>query len=100
MKVRNFIAALWASSAALLSAHTAPVTSNDEAVAAQVRQALDQDPYFYDGHVQVLARDGAIVLQGLVMSAWDLTDAIRIARRVAGDHRIVNDLELEVGGRQ
>jgi osmotically-inducible protein OsmY len=74
--------------------------SGDEAAAAQVRQALHHDPFFYDRHVQVLARDGTIVLEGFVMSAWDLTDAIRIARRAAGNYRVVDDLELEVGGRQ
>jgi hypothetical protein len=100
MKARIFMTALWASGAALLSAHAGQASIGDEAAAAQVRQALHQDPYFYDRHVQVLARDGAIVLQGFVMSAWDLTDAIRIARRAAGNHRIVDNLELEVGGRQ
>ena len=100
MKALHCMTALWVLSAAVLPVHAGEASSGDEAVAAQVRQALHQDPFFYDRHVQVLARDGTIVLQGFVMSAWDLTDAIRIARRAAGNHRIVDNLELELGGRQ
>ena len=70
----------------------------DEEVKEQVEQALHTDPYFYDGHVTVTIKDGVVTLSGVVFDEWDLRVAKRIAKRIAGVRRVVNDLEIELGG--
>jgi osmotically-inducible protein OsmY len=70
----------------------------DEAVRTNVEAALHSDPYFYDGHVTVTIKNGIVTLTGIVFDDWDLRAAIRIARRIAGVKRVVNDLEIRLGG--
>ncbi len=70
----------------------------DEQVKMQVEEALHTDPYFYDGHVTVTIKDGVVTLSGVVFDEWDLRAAKRIAKRIAGVRRVVNDLEIELGG--
>jgi osmotically-inducible protein OsmY len=43
---------------------------------------------------------GAVVLRGFVFSGSDLSDAIRIASKAAGDRRVIDDLSIEQGGRR
>jgi osmotically-inducible protein OsmY len=61
----------------------------------QVRVALHADPYLYDRHVEVTADGDVVVLTGVVYSDWELQDALRIARKAAGNRRIVDNLSLE-----
>jgi BON domain len=63
-----------------------------------VESALRSDPYFYDAHVTVSTENGNVVLQGFVSGPWDLLDAIRIARKAAGNTRVIDDLEILLGG--
>jgi osmotically-inducible protein OsmY len=75
----------------------------DEKLIKRVKDALHADPYFYDEHVTVSVENGAVVLHGFVSSDWDLRDALRIARKAAGDRRVVdnlsiNDLSTKWGG--
>ena len=72
----------------------------DAEVRDRVQLALHDDPYFYDGHVQVSVDDGVVHLHGLVFSDWDLRDAMRIAGKAAGDRRVINNLTIVVGGRR
>jgi osmotically-inducible protein OsmY len=37
-------------------------------------------------------------LHGIVFDEWDLRVAKRIARKVPGVKRVINDLEIELGG--
>jgi osmotically-inducible protein OsmY len=71
---------------------------SDEEVRARVESALRSDPYFYDAHVTVSTENGNVVLQGFVSGPWDLLDAIRIARKAAGNRRVIDDLEILLGG--
>jgi osmotically-inducible protein OsmY len=64
----------------------------------RVQTALHDDPYFYDKHVTVSAEQGDVVLHGFVLSSFDLLDALRIARKAAGDNRVVDDLSIELDG--
>jgi osmotically-inducible protein OsmY len=89
------VAVLWCTHAAALEK-----TPSDRQLQEQVSNALESDPYFYAAHVFVSVKDGVIVLHGFVFSDWDLRDAIRIATRVAAGKRVVDDLEIEVGGRR
>jgi osmotically-inducible protein OsmY len=64
-----------------------------------VRAALHADPYFYDRHVDVTVEGDVVVLSGIVFSDWDLRDALRIARKAAGNRAVVDNLSVEQGGR-
>jgi osmotically-inducible protein OsmY len=70
----------------------------DETVRKDVETALHSDPFFYDEHVTVATKNGVVTLTGIVFDDWDLRAAIRIARRIAGVRRVVNDLEIKLGG--
>ena len=73
---------------------------SDADLQQRVQYALHEDPYFYDGHVQVVVDRGVVYLRGLVFSDWDLRDARRIAAKAAVDRRVVSDLTLVEGGRR
>jgi osmotically-inducible protein OsmY len=70
----------------------------DEKVRGQVESALHSDPFFNDEHVTVTIKDGVVTLQGIVFDEWDLRAVKRIARRIPGVKRVVNDLEVKLGG--
>jgi osmotically-inducible protein OsmY len=70
----------------------------DDEVRKQVVTALHGNPYFYDGHVSVSIQDGVVTLSGMVFDEWDLRVAKRIAKRVPGVKRVVNGLEIKLGG--
>jgi osmotically-inducible protein OsmY len=76
----------------------APVT--DEDLRNRVEAALHSDPYFYDAHVTVSVEKGHVLLSGFVSSEWDLLDAMRIARKAAGNGRVGENLSIELGGRK
>jgi osmotically-inducible protein OsmY len=82
----------------LASATQAIDRAADEELRTRVQTALDSDPYFYAKHVTVTVEKGDVLLKGFVSSDWDLTDAIRIARKAAGGNRVIDDLSIEVGG--
>ena len=75
----------------------APTLAAGELV-GRVETALHDDPYLYDKHVSVSVNHGAVVLHGFVLSSSDLLDALRIARKAAGDNRVVDDLSIELDG--
>jgi osmotically-inducible protein OsmY len=77
---------------------THDVDAANEALQKRVQAALHTDPYFYDRHVTVSVENGAVVLRGFVFSAWGLQDAIRIAKKAAGDTPVVDNLSIELGG--
>jgi hypothetical protein len=89
-------ALLYGGAAAALS--QSPNVVADEQLQERVEAALHADRYFLDRHVEVSVRDGVVVLRGLVFSDWDMRDALRIARRAAGDNLVVNSLTLVQGG--
>jgi hypothetical protein len=72
----------------------------DEQLGARVKAALHADPYFYDKHVTVSVKNGAVVLGGFVFSDWDLRNALHIARQAAGDRPVVDNLSIKEGGQR
>jgi len=72
----------------------------DEKLRKRVAAALHADPYFNDGQVTVSVEHGAVMLRGFVFSDWDARDAQRIARKVAGDKPVIDDLSIKDGGRR
>jgi osmotically-inducible protein OsmY len=73
---------------------------SDLDLAEKVQTALQSDPYINDTHIKVSAEGGTVYLRGFVMGAWDLMDAIRIAHRVAGGARVIDELSIQLGGRK
>lgn len=71
----------------------------DEDLGNRVTTALHADPYFYDKHVTVSVEKGSVVLSGFVFSGWELQDAVRIARKAAGNTRVIDNLDIQLGGR-
>jgi osmotically-inducible protein OsmY len=93
----------FATPVAAQTAVVAAVMPSAPAVAAaelqqRVQTALHDDPYLYDRHVTVSVEQGAVVLRGFVLSSLDLQDALRVARKAAGDNRLVDDLSIELNG--
>ncbi|MFI4889570.1 MAG: BON domain-containing protein [Steroidobacterales bacterium] len=82
----------------LVTTRREPDPAADAALAQTAAAALHADPFFYDAHVTVTVRNGILTLHGIVFDEWDLRDALRLARRVPGVHRVVNDLEIKLGG--
>jgi osmotically-inducible protein OsmY len=71
----------------------------DEDLGNRVKAALHADPYFYDKHVTVSVEKGSVVLRGFVFSSWELRDALRIAKKAAGNTPVIDDLDIQLGGR-
>jgi hypothetical protein len=72
--------------------------TQEEMVAREVKAALAADPYFYDAHITVTVANGVATLHGIVFDDWDLRTALRLARKTPGVRRVVNDLEIKLGG--
>jgi len=71
----------------------------DEALKKRVKAALHADPYFSDEHVTVSVKKGVVVLRGFVFNAWDVQDALRIARKAGRDRPVIDSLSIAQGGR-
>ena len=48
--------------------------------------------------VTVTIENGVATLRGMVFDDWDMRQAMRISRRIAGVKRVINDLDIETGG--
>jgi hypothetical protein len=70
----------------------------DEQLRQQVEAALHSDLFFYDEHVTVTIHNGVATLQGIVFDDRDLRSALRIAKKIPGVKRVINDLEITLGG--
>lgn len=70
----------------------------DAKLQRQVEIALAADPYFNSEHVSVTIQNGVATLHGIIFDDWDLRNAMRISRRISGVKRVVNDLEIKLGG--
>src|SRR5258708_4342065 len=66
----------------------------DEDLKNRVKTALHVDPYFDDAHVTVSVEKGSVVLDGFVYNSQDLIDGLRIARKAAGNARVVDNLSI------
>ena len=73
--------------------------AKSEKLRDRVAAAMQADPYLFDRHIEVEVVENVIVLRGFVLSAWDLQEAIRVARKVAANTQVVDELSIKEGGR-
>jgi len=78
---------------------TAAERAADDDLAARVDRALLGDPQMYARHIDVDATRGVVRLSGFVWTSDDLYEAQRVAANVPGVTKVVDQLELMVGGR-
>jgi osmotically-inducible protein OsmY len=105
------VAALVASSDTLAQANSAAASRSDSGpevvvtatreadarLAAKVAQALDSDPYLFTGHISVSAEGGIVRVEGMVEDPSDMLQILRLARRIAGKRRVINEIEVTTG---
>lgn len=70
------------------------VRQSDAALTAKVTTALQQDPYIFSDHVTVTTENGVVRVGGMVRDLSDLFSILRLARRLAGKGRVVNQIEF------
>ena len=87
------------SEAGVVSALTNSSVTRSEQLRNRVVTAMHVDPYLLDEHIEVTVAKGVIVLRGFVLSAWDLREAVRVARKVPGATPVVDELSIKEGGR-
>jgi osmotically-inducible protein OsmY len=76
----------------ITGAKLAPPT--DEQLTQQVETSLEASRYLDASRITVTTKNGVVTLDGLVGDAWDLRIALRIAGRVAGVRRLIDDLDI------
>jgi hypothetical protein len=70
----------------------------DEQLRTEVERALRDDPTLMSDHLDVSIRNGVVTLTGLVFDDWDMRIARRTAKRIPGVKRVINDMEIKLGG--
>ena len=68
----------------------------DAEITAKVEKALEDDPYLFAPHIDVVTENGVVRLQGIATDPADMRQALRLARRAAGGRRVINAIELWV----
>ena len=66
----------------------------DEALTAKVVQVLNNDPYLFAPHISVLTENGVVRLEGFTNDLHELRRALVLARRAAGQRRVLNEVEF------
>jgi hypothetical protein len=69
----------------------------DAALTARVLKVLQDDPYVFADHIEVVTEKGIVRLQGIALDYGDLQRTLWLARRVAGRRRVVNEIEVITG---
>jgi osmotically-inducible protein OsmY len=67
---------------------------SDEALTTRVETALQQNPYIFSEHVTVTTENGIVRVGGVVRDMPELFAILRLARRIAGKGRVVNEIEF------
>jgi BON domain len=66
----------------------------DAVLAAKVAQGLQDNPYIFTAHIDVVARGGVVTLYGIAEDSFDLQQALALARRIAGSRHVRDRIEL------
>ena len=70
----------------------------DAVLVARVERAMQDDPYLFVNHISVSAEKGVVRLEGFVGDPFDMLQLVRLARRIAGKRRVINEIEVVSGG--
>jgi osmotically-inducible protein OsmY len=70
------------------------VRNADAALTAKVETALKENTYIFADHVTVTTEGGVVHLHGMVTDLDDLFAILRMAHRIAGSGRVVNEIEF------
>jgi hypothetical protein len=70
----------------------------DEQLKAEVERALRNNPTLMSEHLDVSIKNGVVTLTGLVFDDWDMRIARRAANHIPGVKRVINDMEIKLGG--
>jgi BON domain len=68
----------------------------DAVLTAKVEKVIRDDPYIFADHVTVSVENGVVTVEGTVFDVQDLRTVLRLARRIAGRHRVVNRIDLVI----
>jgi osmotically-inducible protein OsmY len=71
---------------------------SDAVLVTRVEQAMERDPYLFVNHISVSAEKGVVRLEGVVEDPFDMLQLVRLARRIAGKRRVINEIEVVSGG--
>jgi len=66
----------------------------DAALTAKVEKALENDPWVFTRHLDVVTENGIVRLEGIARDPSELNRALMLARRAARGRRVVNEVEL------
>jgi osmotically-inducible protein OsmY len=66
----------------------------DAALTVKMAAALREDSYIFADHVTITTENGVIHMRGMVSDLSSLFDILRLARRIAGQGRVVNEIEF------
>lgn len=67
----------------------------DEALAAAVTRALQEQPLIFTEHISVTAEKGIVRLTGVVQDLPELYAILKAARGIAGTRRVVNEIDYQ-----
>jgi osmotically-inducible protein OsmY len=67
---------------------------SDAEMTSRVAAAIQQNPYIYAEHVTVATENGVVRVGGRVRDLPELFAILRLARRIAGKARVVNEIEF------
>ncbi|HWZ64724.1 MAG TPA: BON domain-containing protein [Steroidobacteraceae bacterium] len=67
---------------------------SDAVLVAKVEQAMQNDPYLFVSHISVSADKGVVRVEGVVQDPFDMLQIVRMARRIAGKRRVINEIEV------
>jgi osmotically-inducible protein OsmY len=74
------------------------VYKSDEEVTAEVEKALHSDRYIFSDHVTITSKNGVVTLRGIALDYWDVTAMKRLVRKMPGVKKVVDDIDVRVGG--
>jgi hypothetical protein len=68
--------------------------TSDEQISRQVQETLTADPWIFAEHITVTTQNGVVRLEGIVGDTGELFRVLRLARKIPGARRVVNELEM------
>ncbi len=93
-----------ACSACLVSCGTPPARTQAQIDANhhlqdEIRMRLNKAPRIYVPHINISADDGVVKFSGIVTDEYEMNETLRIARKVPGVTKVINEMEIDRDGR-